>query len=252
MKLKELGAWSGYAAFKNPKKYVSLIKSTKINRLDLMVNDGTRKGGFHLYENKQKLIDTLKMFKDETGIDLSITTWAKPEKSWIDGMLEVGEIATKAELDEINLDLEEPWIIPLKNKSDIEILTWSIGLTNTLKLNFSNKIAIAPIVYANRKVLEYMFRECDIIIPQCYSTVKNATGKPGSLEQTTVNLYKGYDKEIIMGAAAWNLNGAYGLSTRDAIRASLTSTLDNNIFRVRYWRFEHLQGEILSTIKEFI
>ena len=94
----------------------------------------------------------------------------------------------------------------------------------------------------------------DQIIPQCYSTVKNVpgSGHDGSLERATMNLYKGYGAPIVMGAAAWNLHGAYGKNAVDAVRTSLEATLALGVTEVRYWRFEFLTGEILDTIREFL
>lgn len=251
-KLTEFGAWAGLAALNNPKKYVGLIKSVGLDRIDIMVNDGSKKKPFHLYKSEDALVAALKVFKD-AGINVSITTWGQPDGTWTAGMAAVGRVATRAGVDQVTLDLEETWITPLKNKSDMEILTWTVGLIGTLKTTFSGLIALAPIVYANKKVLDIACQMVDIIIPQCYSTVKNvpAPGAIGRLERTSVNIYKGYDKEIIMGAAAWNLQGAYGLNPPDAIRASLNATLEQGITKVRYWRFENLSGSILKAIQEF-
>lgn len=248
----EFGAWAGLTALNNAEKYVKLIKSVGLDRIDLMINDGSKKKQFYLYKKEDDIVSSLKIFKN-AGINVSITTWAQPDKTWIDGMAIVGRIATRAEVDQVTLDLEETWINPLKNKSDMEIMTWTVGLIGTLRKFFKGDIALAPIVYANKKVLDIACQMVDIIIPQCYATVKNvpAPGIIGRLERTSVNIYKGYNKEIIMGAAAWNLQGAYGLNPPDAIRASLNATIEQGIHKVRYWRFENLSGPILEAIKNF-
>ena len=252
-KLTEFGAWAGLAALNNPKKYVGLIKSVSLDRIDIMVNDGSKKKPFHLYKSEDVLVAALKVFKD-AGINVSITTWGQPDGTWTAGMAAVGRVATRAGVDQVTLDLEETWITPLKNKSDMEILTWTVGLIGTLKTTFSGLIALAPIVYANKKVLDIACQMVDQIIPQCYSTVKNVpgSGHDGSLERATMNLYKGYGAPIVMGAAAWNLHGAYGKNAVDAVRTSLEATLALGVTEVRYWRFEFLTGEILDTIREFL
>jgi len=249
----EFGAWAGYAALQNPDKYIKLIKQVGLDRIDIMINDGTKPGGFSLYFPEQKLIDILKKFR-QSGVKVSISTWAKPETSWTVGMAQVGKIATEAGVDQVTLDLEEPWITPLKNKSPAEIFTWNTSLVGTLRVHFQGVINLAPIVYANRKVLDGALQMVDQIIPQCYSTVKNVpgSGHDGSLERATVNLYKGYGAPIVMGAAAWNLEGAYGKNTYEAVRTSLQATLQLGITEVRYWRFEFLNGDVLRAIKEFL
>lgn len=252
-KITEFGAWAGLAALKNPDKYIKLIKQIGLNCIDIMVNDGSKPGPFHLYLSEDELINVLKKFK-QSGIKVSITTWAKPEKSWIDGMTQVGRIATLVGIEQLTLDLEETWITPLKTKSPIEIFTWSMSLIQTLRDSFKGVLAVAPIVYCDKRVMNTILQLVDLIIPQCYSTLKNVpgAGHDGSLEKTTINIYKGYGAPIIMGAAAWNLDGAYGKKPADAIRTSLKQTLALGITEVRYWRAEFLNGEILKAIQEFI
>lgn len=252
-KITEFGAWAGVAALKNPTKYINLIKQVGLDRIDIMINDGTKAGPFHLYLPEQQLVNTLKLFL-QSGVKVAITTWAKPEASWTHGMAQVGRIATQAGVDQVTLDLEEPWITPLKYKSAPEIFTWNAALIGTLRVHFDGAINLAPIVYANRKVLDSALQLVDQIIPQCYSTVKNVpgSGHDGSLEKTTMNLYKGFGAPIVMGAAAWNLEGAYGKNAPNAIRTSLTAMLNLGVTEVRYWRFEFLNGEILKAIREFI
>lgn len=248
----EFGAWSGVAALKNPEKYIKLYKSIGLDCIDIMINDGSKKGPFKLYFSEDKLVEKLNKFVN-AGINVSITTWVQPEKSWTDGMEVVGRIATACKIRRVTLDPEESYVNPLKNKSDAEIFTWAVGIVGTLRKNFGGIIAAAPIVYFNRKVLDPLLRLVDVIIPQCYSTVKNVDGNGpvGRLERATAAIFKGYGKEIIMGQAAWNIEGAYGLSAPDAIRASLTSTLDSGIYKVMYWRLEFLTGEILKAVQEF-
>lgn len=253
LKITEFGAWAGFAALKNPDKYIKLIKQVGLDRIDIMVNDGTKAGPFHLYLPEDKLVDTLKKFL-QSGVKVAISTWAKPEASWTRGMEIIGRVATAAGVDQVTLDLEEPWITPLKNKSVAEIFTWNAALVGTLRVHFEGAINVAPIVYANRKVLDGVLQMVDQIIPQCYSTVKNVpgSGHDGSLERATVNLYKGYGAPLVMGAAAWNLDGAYGKKSADAVRTSLKATLALGITEVRYWRFEFLNGEILDAVREFL
>lgn len=252
-KLTEFGAWAGLAALKNPDKYIKWIKQVGLNRIDIMVNDGTRPGQFSLYLNEVSLMGTLRSFV-QSGIKVSITTWAKPEASWTQGMATIGRIATAAGIDQVTLDLEGPWVTPLKNKSPIEIFTWNTALVGTLRSNYNGVIAVAPIVYSNRKVLDSVLQSVDLIIPQCYSNIENVpgSGHDGSLEKTANSLYKGYGAPLVMGAAAWKLQGAYGKTSYEAVRTSLTTMLSLGITEVRYWRFEWLKGKILEAISEFL
>jgi len=252
-KITEFGAWAGLAALKSPKKYIALCKSIGLTYIDIMVNDGSKPGPFKLYFKEDELVEKLTQFVN-AGIKTYITTWVQPEKSWTDGMAVVGRIASRAKIGRVTLDSEESYVTPLKNKSDCEIFTWAVGIVGTLRVHFGGKIAVAPIVFCNRKVLDPIFHMVDIITPQCYSTVKNVDGNGpvGRLEKTTASLFRGYGKELVMGQAAWNIEGAYGLHAPDAIRASLTSTIQQRIHEVCYWRLEFLSGKILEAIREFL
>lgn len=252
-KITEFGAWAGLNGLKNPEKYKKLIKSVGVDRIDFMINDGSAKKPFHTYLPEDKLIETLINLKGG-GAKVCITTWVQPEESWAKGMETVGRIATNAKLDRVTLDAEESYINVLKNKSPIEILTWAIGIIGTLRKNFDGVIAIAPTVFSNKKVLNDLLKLVDLIIPQTYSTVKNVpgAGHDGSLEKTTMDIYRGYGAPIVMGAAAWNLEGAYGKDAISALRTSIETSLNLGVTELMYWRFEFLTGKILETIREYL
>lgn len=256
-RLTELGAWSGVAAISNPKKTLEIMKRAKIDHIDVMINDGSRgaveRVPFHV-RDRAKIVAMARMFQ-AAGIKVSLSTWACPTEDWIKGMKLVGEIATECNAVGVTLDLEEAWITPLKNKPQSEIFPWNTGLVGTLRQHFKGRIGVAPIVYASTKVLDDVFKTVDYIIPQCYSTTKNTVNlkKVGDLERITMARYAKYGKEVIMGQAAWNLDNAYHLSSpTNAIRGSLTASLEAGVSKVRYWRLEMMYGDILKAMHEFL
>jgi len=252
LKLTEVGAWAGLAALNNPKKYIKLVKDLSLDRIDIMINDGSTKKPFHLYKSEDELIRILSEFS-KADIKVSITTWAQPDSSWTAGMAVVGRIATKAGIDQVTLDIEESYINPLKNKSPVEIFTWNVGIVGTLRSHFNGVINVAPIVYTNRKIVDGILQMVDQIIPQCYATLKNVpgSGHDGSLETTTKNLYKGFGAPIVIGMAAWNLEGAYGKNAKDAFETSLLTILKLGYSEIRIWRLEFINKDILDIIKKY-
>lgn len=252
-KITEFGAWAGLTGLKNPVKYKKLAEQTGIDLLDFMVNDGSKKKPFHLYLPEDQIEKNLSIIR-ESGAKIALTTWAQPDPTWSAGMQTVGELATRVEAVRVTLDLEESYINELKNKSMVEIFTWAVAIVGTLRKYYNGPIAIAPIVYANKRVLNDVLKLVDIIIPQTYATLKNVpgAGHDGSLEKAAKDIYKGYGAYIIMGAAAWNLEGAYGKSFLEALKTSIETTLSIDITEFMYWRFEFLTKEILDTIRMYL
>lgn len=256
-KLTEFGAWSGAAAVTNPQKTLNIMRAIGLTHIDVMVNDASRgaveKIDFHTYD-QNKIKAMVKLFQNN-GIRVSLSTWACPTSDWIAGMAVIGKLATECNVDGVTLDLEEAWLHPLKKKPQDQIDMLSKGLFFTLRNNFKGKIAVAPIVYADQKILNPILQLVDIIIPQCYSTTKNTANlkRVGDLERTAYSRYKSFGKEIIMGQAAWNLQNAYNLGNpANAIRASLTATLELGISKVRYWRLELIEKSLANAIDDFL
>jgi len=258
-KLIEFGGWSGARAVNSPEKTLSQMQFRRVNHVDVMINDASRgaveKINFHMY-NRDKIIAMAKLFQ-ANGIGVSFSTWACPTADWVKGMQEVGKLATLCNVDGVTLDLEEAWISPLKRKKITpEVISlWTNGLYHGLRSTYKGRIGVAPIVYSSQKVLDPMFALVDYIIPQCYATTKNTANlkRPGDLERLTMARYRKYGKEIIMGQASWNLENAYHLGNpMNAIRASLTSTLELGIYKVRYWRLEMMNDGLLQAMQEFL
>lgn len=250
-----IGAWTGLSCLNNPAKAIKLAKNAGINHLDIMINDGTAKKQFHIYHNEQKILDVVKQIQDE-GISVSFTTWVLPTEEWIAGIKDVlVPLANKAGVTEICFDLEEPWINPQKNSKDLTTIIkrvyWSTILQNAVH-DFKGKKSATVIVYTNFDVLNFALSWVDRIIPQCYSTLLNCKNrKPGDLERLTHKIYEHYKTCDVMGAAGWNLEGAYGLHANDALYAALNASIELGYKEVRFWRLDFLTGKYAETLKEF-
>ena len=248
---RELGAWFGAPELANDAtiaKAVNRAVAVGLNRADVFLNDyGFAGFGVYDLDKVRGLVRALQA----AGIRCSLTTWARPSVDWCNGIRDVvGPLANELGCD-ITFDLEEPWTVALKNASGLDVQTWTDRLFAVRDTAPHADLAVTCIVYGNLHVLSAALNACDTIIPQAYATFTNTSGmKPGELERIAVRRYEGFGKRIVMGAAAWNLLGAYGTRTpREAIAASARATWALPVAGVRYWRIGWLYGEVAEAIR---
>lgn len=207
---------------------------------------------FHIKEPAERIMRACQTWQ-QAGIATSLTTWVVPRPDWIRGMRDVGALATATQSG-LTLDPEEPWTVRLRgNPARAEQV--SAELLASVRSTFSCELAAAPIVYADHRVLAPLLGPCDVLIPQCYANLHNARRRAaGELERIALQRYRPYGRPIILGAAAWKLEGAYRLPRLAAARASLTAARDGGVEEVRYWRLDFLEAdhELCRTIRNFV
>lgn len=236
-----LSAWTGRGALADPAQALATARAAGLSGLDLMVNDATGGADWHIYD--RSLVSRAVDLWRAGGMDVSLTTWARPDPRWIDGIAsELSPLAASLGVRGLNFDLEEPWTVPLRASGGSP--EWTGRLFAAGRSVFRGPLGVTMIVYAPMDVLRPACESADVLIPQAYATVKNAGNlPPGGLERTAVERYRGFGKRIVLGAAAWNLEGAYGLSALSAFEASLAAAR-GLVSEVRFWRLEMLQGAL--------
>lgn len=243
------GAWTGAAALNDPEKTLKLAENSNMKILDIFVQDHPGTKDFYMYD-EQKIRKAVTYLK-AGGIDVWLTTWIKPTKTWIEGMRIVGRLAEELGVSGICLDMEDPWIYGFRSGvTGEEIEALNVDLFNALRESYTGQIGVSVIISQNdiykvQKSLEL----CDVIIPQAYATKKNAGNRTaGGLEASTVNLFQKYGKRLIMGGAAWNLDGAYGTDKASALQISINTTRALGITEIRYWRLEFFYDPTLADV----
>lgn len=243
------GAWTGASALNNPKETLRIAEASKMRTLDIFVQDHPGARDFYMYDINK--IRNAVVYLQSGGIDIWLTTWCKPTASWIEGMREVGRLASELNVKGITLDMEDPWIYGFGTfATGDEINKKTEELFGALRESFEGEIAVSVIISQNsinkvQKALEL----CDVIIPQAYATLKNAGHRsPGGLESIAVDLYRKYGKRLIMGGAAWHLDGAYGMDKASALQTSINATRGLGIKEIRYWRLEFFYDTVLSDV----
>ncbi len=247
--LPTFSAWTGAAALNKPEETLRLAERAKMKILDIFVQDHPGKKEFYIYD-EQKIRKAV-TYLQAGGLEIWLTTWVKPTPSWIEGMRVVGRLAEELNVSGICLDMEDPWMYGFRpGVTGEEIDALNIDMFKALRESYTGQIGVSVIISQNdinkvQKSLEL----CDVILPQAYATKKNAANRePGGLESVTVNLFQKYGKRLIMGGAAWNLEGAYGMDRASALQTSINATRDLGITEIRYWRLEFFHDPLLVNV----
>lgn len=252
VKFDKIGAWTGRAAILNPHKAIKDAKRAGLNHLDIMVNDATSKRDWHLFADIKTVKNSIEIIKN-SGLGVSVTSWIVPSDNWINGMRDILiPLLIELDIEELTLDIEEPWLIPLKkNVKNAEF--WSEKLRLAITTNYKGRVAGTCIVYTNLDMVGPILKWCDVIIPQSYATVGNTKGlKAGDLERIAFKRFEPYNKKIVLGAAAWNIDGAYGLNEKDALKASFNAILNCDVYQTRLWSLRFIDESIASIIKLYL
>lgn len=252
-------AWTGAAGIADPATALARARASGLAGLDCFVNDtlpdkdgnygaGNYRRHFHLYD-RDKVLRACEFWR-KAGLEVSLTSWIRPEPDWCDGMAQFGQLATDGGAIGANLDTEEPWLHGVTPATAPE---WSRRAVSTLRTTYRGKVGSTFIVGADLAELGAFLELVNVLIPQAYATVKNAGAlKPGDLERRAIAKFAKYNENIIMGAAAWNLVGAYGRTNPvDAMLDSLQAA-SALVHEIRYWRLEMLNGDLAVAVKGFV
>lgn len=252
LKFDKIGCWVGKSAILDPNKAVRDAKRAGVNHLDIMVNDATSNKNFHLFADSKTVLRSLKTIKD-AGLTFSITSWLVPTDNWINGMEnELLPILSELDIEELTLDVEEPYLIPLRKNVKLADF-WSERARLAITTKYKGRVAVTCIVYTNLDLVEPLLKWCDVIIPQSYATVGNTKGlHAGDLERLAYRKFAKYNKKIVLGAAAWNIDGAYGLNEKDALKASFNAILGCDVYQVRIWSLRFIDQTIAEIIKLYL
>ena len=107
-----------------------------------------------------------------------------------------------------------------------------------------------------RDALEPVIERCDYVLPQAYSVASikgvsvrnNPLYHPGNTQRRANELWRTFDKPIVMGLAAWNLNQPRGISRTTAMQRVILavenlvnpSLVNPSVEEVAYWHLKFL------------
>jgi len=230
---RELSAWFFGSALRDPQATLLEAKACGLTGIDVMVNDASRGAfeaiGWHTFVPPDELARAVRYWK-ANGLRVSLTTWVMPTEDWVNGLAELSKLCRSLGCD-LTADCEEPLLKRLARMGPLERVTWMQRIRKAL-----GRYDVTCIVYTDLDALQLLLEGARSIIPQCYATLRNAGSlSPGALERTTVERFKRFGRRLVMGAAAWSLEGAYGLNETGAAKASLRASFGLGVPRVRYW-----------------
>ena len=255
-----ISAWTGRKAFFSPDAVGIFAARLGLDGLSLFVGDqsraATQRGGlpWKTYGDADRIgqvISTLKKYVPEVWVSV----WAQPRADVVDGIREVAIVGRQAGAIGVDVDAEEAWIHALRRldpSAGIPTVVWSTAIAEAVRQQGMLMNVNCIVAAWKDPHLAPLLTRADSITPQAYATVANAANRePGNLEWSAYNLFKGYGKPIIMGAAAWNQNGAYrGLSAEDATAASVRQTVALPVDEIRYWHLWLMGGDTTRGINK--
>lgn len=247
-----IGAWTGQAAFADPHKVGRRAKELGLSTLDVMVGDqsagATVAGGlpWKTYASPARITEVVRILRGYVP-HVWVTVWAQPREDVIQGIAEVSRAAAAGGAEGVTLDAEEAWIQPLRRMG--AVAEWSERIVAAAGAG-GVEVATTTIVYHDRTILDPLLGLSDVVIPQAYATVKNAGARsPGDLERIAMDRFRGYGARVVMGAASWNQQGAYGLSVREATAASVRTAVGLGVDELRFWQLSTFDAEDIAGIK---
>lgn len=232
----EVGAWTGLAAIEDPQGTIAIAKRCGVDRLAIFVNDRSfANGGWRTY-NRASIVACCQAVQ-AAGLRVSLVSWMRPTPEWIgDGARDLGRLATECRVDEIDLDLEEPWTV-VRNFTDPEIAAISATLFASLRSTFRGRIVVDCIVGTDLRALGPPISLSDGVVPQAYTVATN----PPDLERKALAKFKPFGKPVIMGIAGYWRSSPYEPGRPDVLRGVLARCSALGVRRVRVWRLEMLQ-----------
>lgn len=242
---RRVGAWGLMSSLDNPIGVLAKLQRYGITAIDVMVNDHPGQTGAWKCRPWAQIEAAARVWQ-AAGIEVSITSWIRPAPDWIAGLADLNGRCRAAGI-RLNLDMEDPWYVPLLGMSQ----TQRDATTDAAFDSIGPDVGATFIVYTHAGVIGPILRRAARRIPQCYATgpdpldpVKhpgNATKRaPGELERITVQKF---GRDIILGMVGWNEEGAYGLPKMAALRASLDEARKLGIREVRVWRLDAIDAD---------
>ena len=238
---REVSAWTGIAAISDPATAIATAKANGVDRLAVFVNDSSFTAGAWRTYDPAAVVACCAAIRG-AGLRASLVSWMTPRPDWIgQGARELGELARAAGVDEIDLDLEEPWTV-IRAWSDAHIKQAVAELFANLRSGFGGKVWVDCIVGADLRALGPAIEASDGVIPQAYRVAANA-GFP-DIEARALAKYRPFGKPVALGVAAYWSSKPFELADPGTVRRALANAAALGVRRVRIWRLEFLRPAV--------
>ena len=239
-----VGSWVTRSALQDPPGFVAAMKRARVGWVSIMCNDfsGDR-GPSEFWTHDPAKIVALADACHDAGIEVTLTSWAMPHRSFIEaatGQLLPLIAACRATL--LVWDAEEPWVRATNamRKDDAAAL---IG-----ELFDGVPMGMTGIVYASEPDLRGLATVCPTWLPQAYA-IEGGELQPNKAVDRALEQWRakfGEPDRWIMGLAAWNQPPDPEIYMQPCIDAAFAAGLDS----VAYWSHKSIETNV--AVAEFI
>ena len=249
-KLRRVGAWSMRAGLLDPGRWVDVAARVGLDDVSLCGNAQTFDGPFEAFLSPAKTAAALRAYST-AGVAPHVMLWPRPETAYTQQMLAwVCELrALCPDLVSVDLDAEEQWTrSPSRQAAGAKVAAMiRAGWPKGLPLGVNGITAALP------KILD-LVAVADEVWPQAYTSTRTGqTSTPGDRQLAVATTWAAKlrpDQKLYMGLAAYNQEGAGGLSARDALERAAYAAA-SRVERIRYWSLQDLtSGHDAAFVRE--
>jgi hypothetical protein len=238
--LRTVGAWCRPASLSTPDEIIGFAKQTKIDRLDVVVNDHSRWRAPTEFDTfALPKIEKFCMRARDRGLQVHLMSWIMPHAAYIERAAYVlVPLCRRIGAASLQWDAEEPWT---KAKSPLPYET----AAKCIRSAFSglgcpmgaNAIGATPIPkFAPLAAI------CDYVVPQVYATKTSGLAPNTAPARFHQRFKAAFGRPIVLGLAAYGQRGIPGYTPAAAITAALDATIAlGEVDTVVYWSIEAIR-----------
>lgn len=233
--IRHVGVWTGLRSLgANAAPDVAFCRAHNINRLDVFVNSlHPHDHAFHIH-NVDEIADLCQRAQD-AGMSVHLTSWIEPFPAFIDAAAEqLIPLAERVGAESLVWDAEEPW----NRHEDVDYEQAASAVAEAFA-SLSCPMSVSGIINTRASRFGPLAAVCDVLVPQCYATSRNNLD-PRSIVARGVARWRetfGRERSFIVGLAGYRQSEVHGMSTREAMIASLVdvAALAPKVDTVSYW-----------------
>lgn len=242
-----------------PDTHARALGQIRVSDASVYVN-GVQHDSFGFQSMSESVLRTFAGHLRAEGVMLTLTSWIRPDKSYIDGLLaRLPRVAIDLDARGIELNAEEPWTrgatrgFISREAAARYLFDGLAGLRSQGKEIVVNCQTDAT---STRRMVP-LTRRADIVIPQTYTQFSSRSSHAvGGVYGPQGIQTRGVDRveraksmsnpTMIMGLAAWNRHKWSGYTSTQIMRLELERTIAlrsrAQILGARYWSWKHIRG----------
>lgn len=238
--VKRIGAWAMRAAIFDPKSALASAQRAGLTDVSLCAH-AQDESWFEPFVSPVKAAEACRVLADG-GVRPHLMFWPRPQLAHTNEVLDYIEAAYRNApcLGSVDLDAEEQWTksaTRVTKGAEVAALyrsRWPKGLP----------LAVNGITAALPKIID-LVAVADVVWPQAYTANKTGqTGTPGKRQADVAAAWRekiGPNTKLCMGLAAYEQDGAGGLTAAEAMRRAFDAAAQETD-EIRYWSLGNVDG----------